>query len=152
MRTLRVWALALFFGATGPLLAATPNAQMLVGVWYGTQVDPQVASSPLHWKLWRQSDGRFVIDYYVQAGCFLSYSHRESGLWTMRRGVNTVITEQIGERKLDRASKAYQQRYQIAAPSADRMRLAQRGEADLLLTRIPADFRMDTMNLCSGEL
>jgi|CXWL01.1.fsa_nt_gi hypothetical protein len=132
--------------------AAHPTQQDMVGIWYGTHVQPDVASAPLHWKLWRQSDGRFVIDYYVQAGCFLSYSHREIGRWELRRGVHRVITEQIGERKLDQGSKGYSQRFKILEASADRMRFMQQGaDVDLLLTRIPADFHMDTMNLCPAE-
>ena len=132
--------------------AADPGTHKLVGVWYGTHLESSVASTPLHWKLWRQTGGRFVIDYYVQAGCYLSYSHRELGRWDLRRGVYRVITEQVGERKLDAQSKDFVQRYRIAQVSSERMRLSQQDVGvDLLLTRIPADFRMDTMNLCPAD-
>jgi len=132
--------------------AAKPGAQKLVGIWYGTHIDSSVAAMPLHWKLWRQADGRFVIDYYVQAGCYLSYSHRERGRWELRRGVYRVLTEHIGERKLISGDKGFQQRFKIAELRADRMVLAQKDiGVNLLLTRIPGDFHMDTMNLCPAE-
>lgn len=130
-------------------VVANPGAQELVGVWYGTHVDSEVAAMPLHWKLWRQNDGHFVIDYYVQAGCFLSYSHRERGRWEITRGVYRAITEQIGERKLGAIDKGYLQRFKIVEQHPERMRFTQKDAAvDLLLTRIPADFRMESMDLC----
>ncbi len=137
--------LSLAFGVQ----AGDPNPQKLAGVWYGTHVDSQVAAMPLHWKLWRQPDGRFVIDYYVQAGCYLSYSHRELGRWDLQRGVYRAITERIGDQPLGAIDKGYLQRFEISGQSGERMRLTQKGAAtEILLTRIPAEFAMETMNLC----
>ncbi len=132
--------------------SAAPQAHSLNGVWYGTHAQQDLASAPLHWKLWRNADGRFVVDYYVQAGCFLSYSHRESGRWAVRGGVTSVVTEKIGEHALSPSSKGYLQRFKIIEAKADSVRVKQTGaDADLLLTRIPADFKMSTLDLCPAE-
>jgi|GEM_PF-2229056 len=145
------FAIALCLWGSSCAGAATPS-QVLEGVWYGTHVQPDVVSAPLHWKLWRQSDGRFVVDYYVQAGCFLSYSHRETGRWAARRGITTVVTEHIGAHALSPSSKGYLQRFKIIEARADRIRVKQTGaDADLLLTRIPADFKMSALDLCPAE-
>lgn len=140
---------ALLLCTASSVYAADHGAQKLVGIWYGSHVDSEVAAMPLHWKLWRQSDGRFVIDYYVQAGCYLSYSHRELGRWDVQRGVYRAITQQIGDQQLGAIDKGYLQRFKISAQSGERMRLKQKGAAtEILLTRIPAEFNMETMNLC----
>lgn len=114
-----LWAACGLAALTVGGCATTSSIRMrdVVGIWYGSGIQPQNGPDPIHWMVERRADGSFLFKSFHERDCRIIPATIETGRWSMSNGIYTMITETVDGRSVDTADGYFQDVYLIESVS-----------------------------------
>lgn len=110
MRSLHILALLLVL--PGAAIADTPSAALLEGYWYGVSYQP-VFREKTQELMHRRADGTFEIEFRLYKNCTLELEQKETGNWSIRRGLYHTDTLTVNGAPVDEKNPSYHDDYTI---------------------------------------